>query len=168
MTQLRRPAWRRLGNSASVTTRTFANKVAAGLAVVVLALVFGSSTALAQPESPRSGVLSVTKECSQNHGNAGDFCTITSSSLKVIKPGSRVVYLRAAGVNGYDTDVVLEAGRGNQAFGHVVLDFASATGTVTFNGGTGHFRHFHARAAVSHTNGFNWTWNGSYRFGSND
>jgi hypothetical protein len=140
----------------------------AGLAVLVLALVFGSSTALAHSGSARSGVLSVTKECSQNHGNAGDFCTITSSNLNVIKPGSRVVYLKAAGANGFDTDIVLDAGPGNRAFGHVVLDFATATGTVTLNGGTGHFRHFHARAAVSHTKGFKWAWNGSYRFGPND
>jgi hypothetical protein len=45
-------------------------------------------------------------------------------------------------------------------------DFATRTGAVTLNGGTGHFRHFHAKAAVSNTGGVNWAWNGTYRFGS--
>jgi len=59
-------------------------------------------------------------------------------NLKAIKPGSRVIYAKAAGATGLDTNIVLDTGSGNQAFGHVILDFASGTGTVTLNGGTGH------------------------------
>jgi hypothetical protein len=168
MTQLPRSALRRLGISAAVSARSFAAKVAAGAAVVVLALAVGSPTALAESQSPRSGVLSLTKECSQFHGQAGGFCTITSSDLKVIRPGSRVIYTKAAGATGLDTDIVLYTGPGNSAFGHVVLDFATGTGTVTLNGGTGHFRHFHARAAVTFIGGVNWAWNGTYRFSPHD
>jgi len=41
----------------------------------------------------------VTKECSAYTGLAGSFCTITSSSLKSIEDGSRVVYDQAAGAS---------------------------------------------------------------------
>lgn len=128
----------------------------------------GSPTALAESQSPRSGVLSVTKECSQYQGQAGGFCTITSSSLKAIKPGSRVVYAKAAGATGLDTDIVLDSGPGNRAFGHVILDFVTGTGTVTLNGGTGHFRHFRAEADVSDAGGGNWAWDGTYRLSTDD
>jgi len=170
MTQLPRPVIRQLGTSAAVTARSFAAKVAAAAAVIVLAFVVGAPAALADSASPRSGVLSVTKECSEFTGLAGSFCTITTSNLKAIKPGSRVVYTDAvaAGAAGLDTDIVLYTGPGNSAFGHVILDFGTGTGTVTLNGGTGKFRHFHATAAVSTTDGVNWAWNGSYSFGPDD
>ena len=168
MTQLPRPALRALGTSAAGTARSLAAKVAAGAAVVVLALAVGSPTALAESPSHRSGALSVTKECSQFTGAAGSFCTITGSNLKAIKPGSRVIYAKAVGATSLDTNIVLDTGHGNRAFGHVILDLATGTGTVTLNGGTGHFRHFHAKAAVSNTGGVNFAWNGTYRFSPDD
>jgi hypothetical protein len=125
-------------------------------------------TQLPDSESPRSGVLNVTKECSHFTGAAGSFCTITSSNLEAIKPGSRVIYTDAAGAAGLDTDIVLDTGPGNSAFGHVKLDLATGIGTVSFDGGTGEFRHFHATADVSSTDGVNWGWNGSYRFSPDD
>ena len=42
-----------------------------------------SASALAA-SSPRTGDLYVTKECSQNAGLAGQFCTITSSNVNAI------------------------------------------------------------------------------------
>src|SRR4029453_6994491 len=73
--------------------------------------------------SPRSGDLHVTKECSQNAGLAGQFCTITSSNVQAIEVGSRVIYLTARGPAGLDSDVILEPpGPGNnRAFGHCTL-----------------------------------------------
>ena len=44
--------------------------------------------------SPRSGDLHVTKECSGYTGGAGSFCTITSSNLRAIEVGSRILYLQ--------------------------------------------------------------------------
>ena len=116
----------------------------------------------------RTGSLHLTKECSQFHGQAGGFCTITTSNLKIIKPGSRVIYLKAAGPTGLDTNIVLDAGHGNKAYGHVVLDFATGTGTVRLNGGIGKFDDFHARAAVSFIAGVDWAWNGTYHFTEDD
>jgi hypothetical protein len=120
-------------------------------------------------DSRRSGALHVTKECSEYTGLAGSFCTITSSNLKQIAVGSRVVYAKAAGATSANTDVILYApGRGNTAFGHVVLDFVTATGTVTFWDGTGKLRGFHASADISYLGGPNWAWDGTYSFSDED
>ena len=118
--------------------------------------------------SPRSGELHVTKECSSYTGQAGDFCTITSSSLKAIEVGSRVVYESAAGATSLDSDVALVVGPGNTAFGHCRLEFATGVGLCTFSGGTGKFNHFHASAAVSYLGGPNWAWDGTYSFSPRD
>ena len=122
---------------------------------------------------PRSGALHVTKECSAYTGLAGSFCTITSSNLKEIKVGSRVVYAKAAGATSLDSDVILyPPGRGNNtAFGHVVLVFATGLGTVTFSGGTGKFTRFHASVVVSRVGApvlKTWRWDGTYSFGGKD
>ena len=116
----------------------------------------------------RSGDLHVTKECSAYKGLAGDFCTITSSNLEEIEVGSRVVYAQAAGAGSLDTDIVLEAGPGSTAAGHVVLDLAAGTGVVTFSGGTGTFAGFHARADVSEDSAGLSHWEGTYSFDSAD
>jgi hypothetical protein len=85
----------------------------------------------------RSGELHVVKECSEYEGLAGDFCTITSSNLDEISVGSKVVYAEAAGESSLYTDILLDAGSGNTAAGHVVLDVASDKGVLGFSGGTG-------------------------------
>jgi hypothetical protein len=118
----------------------------------------------------RSGSLHATKECSKYTGQAGSFCTITSSSLKQIAVGSRVVYAKAAGATSLDSDLILYAsGRGNNAaFGHVVLDFVTGRGVVTLSGGTGKFRGFHARVDVTPLVRPNWAWDGEYSFGGGE
>jgi hypothetical protein len=63
-----------------------------------------------------------------------------------------------------DTDVVLDAGSGNAANGHVVLDLASNKGTVTLSGGTGRFAGFKADADVSEDSDGSWRWSGTYSF----
>jgi hypothetical protein len=118
--------------------------------------------------SPRSGELHVTKECSEYTGLADSFCTITSSNVKAITVGSRVVYLQAAGDTSLDSDIVLVVGPGNYALGHVTLDFATGTGEVRIWGGRGQFKLFHARADVSYLGGPNWAWDGKYRFGRHE
>lgn len=118
----------------------------------------------------RSGDLHVTKECSAYKGLAGDFCTITSSNLEEIEVGSRVVYAEAAGAGSLDTDIVLDAGPGNTASGHVVLDLAAGSGVATFSGGTGKFTGLQARADVSldSTDSTVWHWEGTYSFSPSD
>ncbi len=121
--------------------------------------------------SPTSGDLQVTKECSEYKGLAGDFCTITSSNLKAIKVGSRIVYLQPADVGTpAGSDVVLDPpGPGNNtAFGHCSLD--PAIELCTFSGGTGKFTGFQARADVSadSADATVWHWAGTYSLSPRD
>ena len=66
----------------------------------------------------------MTKECSGFTGGAGSFCTITSSNLKAIEVGSRILYLQPDQLfTPVGSDVVLDLpGPGNNtAFGHCSL-----------------------------------------------
>ena len=141
--------------------------LAAAVAVAIVGGLSAASQARSTHHPPRHGALHVTKECSDYHGQAGEFCTIESSNLPAIPAGSRVFYLEAAGAAGLDSDLVLYAGPGNVALGHVVLSFTTYTGEITFAGGTGSLRGFHATAAVSF-DGALWHWDGTYRFRGSD
>jgi hypothetical protein len=133
------------------------------ICVAFAAVLLGPSAAAA--DSPRSGALHVTKECSEFHGQPGGFCTITSSNLKAIDAGSKVIYVDGGSAAGLDTDVVLYTGPGNSAYGHVILSAASLSGVVTFSGGTGQFRGFEARVDVTYNATTNlWYWDGTYSF----
>jgi hypothetical protein len=127
--------------------------------------------------SSRTGALHVTKECSEYTALAGGFCTITSSNLKAIEVGSRVVYAQALDFEKgtLDSDLFLDPpGPGNNiAFGHVTLDLATARGTVTFFGGTGKCTHFKATVHVTpldlvNPDFINWNWDGPYSFSDKD
>jgi hypothetical protein len=116
----------------------------------------------------RSGSLQVEKECSDYQGQPGQFCTITSSSISEITPGSKVFYTQPLGVPAgmLDSNVVLDAGEGNRAIGRCTLDLSTGLGLCTFSDGTGHFAGFHARVEVSapaHA-GDDWHWRGTYGF----
>ena len=63
--------------------------------------------------------------------------------------GSKVVYAEEASGGTLDTDVALNAGAGNTAVGHVVLDLSAGTGVVTFSDGTGTLAGFTAKADAS-------------------
>jgi hypothetical protein len=112
----------------------------------------------------RSGELRVTKECSEYTGAAGDHCTITSSNIEEIGVGAKVIYQEAAGDGTLDTDVVLDAGSGNTAKGHVVLDLAADKGVVTFSEGTGSLTGFNGHADVTAEADGSWRWEGTYSF----
>ena len=85
-------------------------------------------------------------------------CYLSSANVPGTRPNqrltlaARVDYAEAAGATSANTDIILYApGRGNTAFRHVVLDFVTATRTVTFWGGTGKLRGFEARADISYS-----------------
>jgi hypothetical protein len=116
------------------------------LGVVALALVLAVPALAA---APRSGILHLTKECSQYTGEAGSFCTITSSNLKAIPVGTRDVGLGAVGADGsVDFDIVFDSRGANAAFGHATICGPCEVGTVTFDGGTGEFKKFHANLVL--------------------
>jgi hypothetical protein len=118
--------------------RAFAFALAVGVAGILATV--GSATL-------RSGALHVTKECSQYTATAGSYCTITTSNINTIRPGSRVVYASGANLltGVLDSDLLIDGPGNNNAYGHVVLNLATLTGTVRFSGGTGEFSHFHTR-----------------------
>ncbi len=126
--------------------------------------------AVASSAAARSGALHVTKDCTENTGQAGSFCRITSSNVEAIEVGSRIIYAKAPEATVLDSDIVLDIpGPGNnKAFGHCRLDRLKLVGLCTFSGGTGKFTHFEARAEVSHLGARNWAWEGTYSFSPQD
>ncbi len=118
--------------------------------------------------SARTGALEITKECSLYFGQAGQFCTLTSSSLSEIAPGARVYYTQPANIPAgvLDSNVVLDAGNGNRALGRCTLDLVTFLGLCTFSDGTGLFAGFHARVDVFPPGyyGNDWFWKGTYGF----
>jgi len=152
-----------------VMTTIFALLLVAG--VVALTLSLSSGAASVSASSERNGELHVTKECSHYNGNAGEYCTFTSSNLKEIVLGARVYYDQAAGIPAglLDSNIVLDAGNGNWAVGRCTINAGNVLGTVgvcTFSNGTGQFAGFHARVDVStsDTNFINYNWDGTYGF----
>ena len=116
-------------------------------------------------DAPRSGTLHLTKECSEYTGEAGSFCTITSSNFDAIPIGSKVVYAEAATADGgLDTDLVINTPNGDTAYGHVVLDGATQTGTVTLAGGTGQLANLAADLVVAPLAAPNYSWDGPYSY----
>jgi hypothetical protein len=137
------------------------------LGSVVVVASAGAAVASLASASPRSGTLTVYKECSEYTGLKGSFCTIKTSSLKEIKAGSRVVYLQPKALA---SDVVLDAPGpgGDKAYGRCSLDKAG-NGTCVFTRGTGVLDGFHAKLRVTHlgdpaASPF-YYWHGPYSFG---
>jgi hypothetical protein len=111
----------------------------------------------------RSGTLHLEKECSEYTGEAGSFCTISASNLEAIPVGSKVVYTEAAtAAGGLDTDIVVNTPNGDTAHGHVVLDGATQTGTVTLAGSTGELATLAADLVVAPLTEPSYGWDGPY------
>jgi hypothetical protein len=135
-------------------------------AAVTFSMTSGAASVWAFSE--QSGNLHVIKECSQWHGMPGEFCTITASNVGPIKVNSKVYYDQAAGIPAglLDSNVVLDAGAGNRAFGRCSVDLSTGAGLCTFSDGTGQFAGFEARINVTPLGGTNFGWNGTYSLGS--
>jgi hypothetical protein len=146
--------------------KSFTTKTIFGLLLaVVMVGAFATAGAAENTGTPRSGALHVTKECPDYHGNAGDICTIVGSNLNAIDRGMNVIYASAAVGAGLDSDVVLDGPGNNDAYGHVTVNLVTATGLVTFSGGTGRFTGFHANLALTyHDDDQLFHWDGWYRF----
>lgn len=135
--------------------------------VLAIATIGVMAIAPVASATPRGGDLHITKDCSEYAGQAGGFCTITSSDLRAIPVGTQIVYASAVVGATLDTDVSLAAGPGNVASGHCTIDFLALPGVCTLNGGTGKFAHIQARVVVAPDATPNvWHWDGTYSFGS--
>ena len=120
-------------------------------------------------DAARSGYLHAVKNCADYHGLPGQSCTLTFTNLKQIPAGSLVIYARGPVGTSLDTDfIIAPPGPGNSvAYGHVILDLVTRTGSVTIDGGTGQFRHFTATISIAKivtADGHDWTWDGPYSF----
>jgi len=132
-----------------------------------------SASAALSASSPRSGALHVVKNCSQNTGLAGAFCTITASNVMHLDSGSKVVYPTADGPLFGDSDIIIypPGPSNNVVFGHCYVDFITFEGRCTLSGGTGKFKWLVADARVSYAggfDGFDWAWDGTYSFSPRD
>jgi hypothetical protein len=146
-------------------TASFALALFAG-AALTFSITSGAAPVWAFSEQSRN--LHVTKECSQYTGAPGSFCTITASNVGPIKVNSKIYYDQAAGIPAglLDSNVVLDAGAGNRAFGRCSVDLSTGAGLCTFSDGTGQFAGFQARINVTYLGGPNYGWNGTYSFSS--
>jgi hypothetical protein len=143
----------------------FAGLIAVFMLAAGITAVSGLAVAnRAAHHPPRSGALHVTKECSEYDGTVGAFCTITSSNIRAIEPGMKVVYLAVPGNGVLDSDLTLSFGRDGAALGHVMLDTTTGRGRLTFAVGTGRFAGFRAKVAVSVDSKGVWHWDGKYKF----
>lgn len=142
--------------------------------VVAVALLAVAASVLAVTASAQSGAganhrarpLHLTKECppSTMQGQIGDYCTVTSSNVPAIPVGTMIFYAQAAGPESLDSDVILYAGRGKTATGHCELEFATGLGRCRLFGGTRTLDGIRARVDVSYLGGYDWAWDGTYRF----
>ena len=99
----------------------------------------------------RSGKLHLVKDTSQYSGLPGGFATIAVSNLASVPVGSMIFYDQAPDIPAglIDSNVVLDAGNGNRAFGRCTTDLVTWIGLCTFSDGVGTLSGFHARLEVS-------------------
>lgn len=144
--------------NARLARTLFALLLAASFAAVTLGAASSSES------SVRHGTLHVTKDCLGYTGEAGSFCTITSSNLPAVSVGSKVFYFQPLVVSTglLDSNVVLDAGNGNRAIGRCTLDLATNLALCTFSDGTGELAGFHARVNGSGTFA-SYHWDGTYK-----
>jgi hypothetical protein len=135
---------------------------------LLAALGFSVSAASSQSQTRReTKQFHATKDCSGFTGLIGAYCTIRSSNVKELKPGSKIFYLQKSGKAALDSDIVIYAGPGSVTAGHCLLHLASGLGLCTLSDGTGTLAGFHARVRVTadHTVPNLWHWDGTYGFG---
>jgi len=147
-------------------------------ALLVLTVLSNAVNPKAALADKRSGEIRITKNCSHFVGNAGDYCTITSSNVEEIPKGSQVFYTQAAmnpstpegGSIGFDSNAVVYVGYLDWALGRCTLDPSGNYGLCTFYDGIGALAGFHAHVNVTPfentpTN-VDYYWNGTYNFAS--
>jgi len=144
--------------------------------VVAVSLLVVAASVLAVTASAQSGSqpnhrtrpFHLTKNCRDYSFGIGGYCTVTSANVAAIPIGTKIFYAQAAGPTSLDSDIILYAGSGNTATGHCALDFVTLLGQCTLSGGTGTLDGIRARVDVSHLGGFDWAWDGTYRFHEDD
>ena len=159
-----------------LTLKVLGSVVVAGVAAASLSRM--TAQAPVSESSERSGELHIIKNCASYNGQAGDHCTITSSNIPKIPPGTTVFYDQAIGIPNpdapnppgmLDSNVVLFVRKGDWAVGHCTLDAPELSiGLCTFSDGYGQLSGFCARALVTPASGADFHWDGPYSFGESE
>jgi hypothetical protein len=110
--------------------------------------------------------LHIVKDCGTNTGIPPTYCSISTSSLKVLAVHARVWYLGPVLSDAYflSSNIKIDAWHGNTATGYCQVDAKTATGLCTFWKGTGTLAGFHAVLQVSVDSRGLWHWDGIYYF----
>jgi hypothetical protein len=144
--------------------------VAVSLLAVAASVLAVTASAQSSRANHRARPFHLRKECppSQYQGQIGGYCTVTSSNLEAITVGTKIFYAQAAGPNSLDSDIILYVGPGKTATGHCQLEFATGLGQCTLSGGTRTLDGIRANVDVSYLGGYDWAWDGTYRFREDD
>ena len=136
--------------------------------VLLAALGLCVSAASSQDQTPRkTKAFHATKDCSGFSGLVGAYCTVRTSNVKALKPGSRIFYVQQNTPAGVDSDIVIYVRRGTVATGHCVLRAATGKGLCTISNGTGKLAGFRLRVRVTADTSIQglYHWDGTYSFG---
>lgn len=151
------------GSSLRATRKTITTGV-----VLLAALGFCVSAASSQNQAPRkTKAFHATKDCSGSSGVPGSYCTVRTSNVKALKPGSKIFYLEQSSKTTLDSDIAIFVQRGTVANGHCLLHLATGIGRCTISNGTGALAGFHLRVRVTADTSIPglYHWDGTYSFG---
>ena len=152
----------------SKANRRRATRTTVSAVVLLAALGVCVSAASSQNQAPRqTKAFHATKDCSGSSGVPGSYCTVRTSNVKALKPGSRIFYLEQSGKTTLDSDIVIFVQRGTVANGHCLLHLATGKGLCTISNGTGALAGFHLRVRVTADPSIArlYHWDGTYSFG---
>jgi hypothetical protein len=148
-----------------------------GLAVLLIASLATFTHSLSKGARPvlassaQNGQLHITKLCPDYHGGPGDHCTIATSSLAALPPGTTVYYDQALGIpaGNLDSNVMLFVSSGDWAVGRCSVEAATGKGLCTVTDGVGPLAGFTARVnvVIDFATGITY-WDGTYSFDAKD
>jgi hypothetical protein len=143
---------------------------AAGLTLLAVSLTTGAIPAAAQDR--QNGQIHIVKDCSTFTGIPGSsYCTIVTSNLAELPPGTRIYYDQiTAGPSadaGYlDSNVFVYFRLGQWAVGRCTAPNDNTPGLCTLSDGIGPLAGFTARVNVTYRGGALYAWDGTYSFKS--
>jgi hypothetical protein len=144
---------------------------------VALMLTFSPGKGVAQQPALgwQSGQLHIVKDCPKStyQGGAGQYCTVLTSDLAQIPPGSKIYYDQAAGVptaagtSYLDSNIFVYVGPDDWAVGRCTLNLVDYLGLCTLSDGKGQLAGVTARVNVTYKpggDGYQFAWDGTYSF----
>jgi hypothetical protein len=156
------------------SVKTTAHRVAARLMLLAGLLIIGGIGAAA--EDSENGQLHIVKDCGTFRPIPGSaYCTIITSDLAELPPGTRIYYDQltgnpTAGAAGFlDSNVFVYISESQWAVGRCTVPNDNGPGLCTLSDGIGPLAGFSARIAVTYKPGGDgaiYAWDGTYSFNS--